>query len=235
MLKYTGKPGKNLASGTVFRRNCMRHASKKIRGSAILESLLAMFVIFLVLGILLQFFYFAVAQMLTDYAALRGVRSHAVGFKEYLVRRAIQVSAIGASGNIVTPVIEKGNPNRVYKERSYINSYLVGWRFMEYENWFGVTGNSFDEFKNAGFSTTFNHTVSSTGTMAKVRTKFHNYALLLLKGDNNGGKTVIQSRYIPGNESSTAQTNMFFGNLDLTGEASMRDHAATFLDLGGGK
>ena len=213
----------------------MRHASKHIRGSAILESLLAMFVIFLVLGILLQFFYFAVARMLTDYAALRGVRSHAVGFKEYLVRRAIQVSAIGASGNIVTPVIEKGADNPIRKERSYINSYLVGWRFLEYENWFGATGNRMDEFKNAGFSTTFNHTVSSTGSMAKVNTKFHNYALLLQNSYNSSGKTVIQSRYIPENESHSAKTNFFFGDLELTGEASMRDHAVTFLQLGGNK
>lgn len=212
----------------------MRCAGKKIRGSAILESILAMFVIFLVLGALLQFFYFALGQMLTDYAALRGIRSHVVGFREYLVRRVIQVSAIGASGNMITPVIHDSSPDRIRTERSYINTYLVGWRFLEYENWFGATGNQLDEFKNAGMSTTFHHSISSNGSLSKITTRFSDYALLLLGNSCScNGKNVILSKYMPENESNKGTTNLFFGSLDLKGEASMRDYGPIFLDLGG--
>lgn len=213
----------------MYRRN------RNEKGSAIIESTLAMFVIFLVLGALLQLFYFAVGQMLTDYAALRGVRSHIVGFREYLVRRVVQVNAIGASGNIVQPILPKGDDtDPLYTEKSYINTYLVGWRFLEYENWFGATGHRMEAFKNGGKSVTFHHIVRSSGDLAKVRTTFADYALLLL-GDcaNCSGKQVIRSRYIPEEESAGSSSNLFFGNIDLAGEASMRDHAGTFLDLGG--
>ena len=213
----------------MYRRN------RNEKGSAIIESTLSMFVIFLVLGALLQLFYFAVGQMLTDYAALRGVRSHIVGFREYLVRRAVQVSAIGASGNIIQPVLPRGDgTDPVDTEKSYINTYLVGWRFLEYENWFGASGHRMNVFKNENRSSTLRHIVTSSGDLAKVTATFSDYILLLL-GNSCGcnGKMVIQSKYIPENENSKGSVNLFFGKIDLTGEAAMRDHAATFLDLGG--
>ncbi|MBR2363775.1 MAG: hypothetical protein IKA79_01110 [Lentisphaeria bacterium] len=213
----------------------MLHRRKKsIRGSAIIESTIAIFVIFLVLGVLLQLFYFAVGQMLTDYAALRGIRSHIVGFREYLVRRVIQVSAVGASGNLIEPAVFKGDFDPTYTERSYINTYLVGWRWMEYEHWYGAQGHEMEHFKSAGMSTTFNHRISQAGDLAKITTKFSDYALLLLGNTCScSGKDVIRAKYIPKNESGAGTTNLFFGNIDIQGAAAMRDYAPTFLQLGG--
>ena len=119
-------------------------------------------------------------------------------------------------------------------EKSYINTYLVGWRFLEYENWFGASGHRMNFFKNENKSTTFHHAVTSSGDLAKVTATFSDYFLLLL-GNACGcnGKMVIQSKYIPEKESAKSSVNLFFGKIDLTGEAAMRDHAGTFLDLGG--
>lgn len=57
-----------------------RKNRKREHGAAIVESLLSMFVIFLVLFGLLQVFYFVIGQYFIDYAAIRGARSRAVGF-----------------------------------------------------------------------------------------------------------------------------------------------------------
>lgn len=50
-----------------------------------------MFVIFLVLFGLLQVFYFVIGQYFIDYAAIRGARSRAVGFRDYLIGREVRV------------------------------------------------------------------------------------------------------------------------------------------------
>ena len=232
------------------------HCTKKsIRGSAIIEPTLAMFVIFLVLGGLLQLFYFAVGQMITDYAALRGVRSHVVGFRNDLVGRAAQVSAIGASGNIVEPEITiykdgSGRPDyktKIHSERSYVNTYLIGWRFLRYEFWNGNgnSGNRNDYTLSPGVGTKLSYYTSDNGNESDFTMKFKDYALLLLRRTDTA-KTRIQSRNIlegssggrgmPDLTTSTPHgaslTNLFFGDLHLEGKARMRNHAKLFLDLG---
>ena len=62
------------------------------------EALLSYFVLFLVLFGMLHIFYFFAGQFFADYAALRGARSRAVGFADYLVKRESRVTAIGGSG-----------------------------------------------------------------------------------------------------------------------------------------
>lgn len=204
---------------------------KSIKGSAIVESTLAMFVIFLVLGGLLQLFYFAVAQMLTDYAALRGVRSHIVGFRPYLVTRIVQVNAIGASGNIAKPSLPKGDWDRDYTEKSYVNTYLTGWRWLEYEKWHGNNKHNMGEFVSSNSGTTLSHFITAKGNLAHIRTKFSDYGLLFLRSKE--GKTRIQSSYVLENEKTSAsKTNLFFGDLDIEGTAAMFDHAPNFLQLG---
>ena len=230
----------------------MYRTKKSIRGSAIIESTLAMFVIFLVLGGLLQLFYFAVGQMITDYAALRGVRSYVVGFRNDLVGRAAQVSAIGASGNIVEPEITiyrdgSGRPDyktKTHSERSFVNTYLVGWRYLRYELWNGHdrTGSGNDYALSPGVGTKLTYHTSDNGNESDFTLKFKDYALLLLRRTDTA-KTRIQSRNILSGSSGGADlatntpsgaslTNLFFGDLHLEGKATMRNHAKLFLDLG---
>lgn len=230
----------------------MYRTKKSIRGSAIIESTLAMFVIFLVLGGLLQLFYFAVGQMVTDYAALRGVRSYVVGFRNDLVGRAAKVSAIGASGNIVEPELpiyrdSNGRPDhktKTHSERSFVNTYLVGWRYLRYEFWNGHDGsnNSTEYTLSPGVNTKLSYYTSDNGNESDFTLKFKDYALLLLRRTDTA-KTRIQSRDIltgssgeadltTGTPDGAALTNLFFGDLHLEGKARMRNHAKLFLDLG---
>ena len=73
----------------------IRHSQKREHGAAMVETLLSLFVLLLILFGMLQVFYFFAGQFFTDYAALRGSRSRAVGFADYLVNREIKINAIG--------------------------------------------------------------------------------------------------------------------------------------------
>lgn len=196
-----------------------------------------MFLLFLILFGLLQIFYFAAGTMFTDYAALRGIRSHIVGFREYLVRREVQVNAIGGSGQIVTPRVDQSSFAGFATEKSYVNSYLNGYRRLEYEFWNGRSGQTLDSFKGISTPTHLEHRVSEEGGLAKLTVQFKNYALLILSSFScscaSSGKGRITSRYIPENESGSGVTNFLIGDIDLTGSAYMNDHSRTFLNYGG--
>lgn len=212
---------------------------KREKGSAVLETVICMFLLFLILFGLLQIFYFAAGQMFTDYAALRGIRSHIVGFREYLVRREVRVNAIGGSGQLVTPRVDPANYNRLSTEKSYVNSYLNGYRYLEYEFWNGRSGQTFDSFKGVDLPTHLVHSAADDGDLAKLTVTFKNYALLILSSCTSccgsNGKARITARYIPENEDGQGSAaNFLVGNINLTGSASMKDHSSTFLNYGGG-
>ena len=108
------------------------------RGSAILESFLAMILLGMILFGILQLFQLAVADMVTDYAAFRGARSAAVGFRdEYAIREALIKSA-PVSGSMVTP--DRGGYSSwsgVESEKSLLRGYMEGYRHVEYADWVG--------------------------------------------------------------------------------------------------
>ena len=79
------------------------------RASSIVEAMLCMFLILLLTFGLLQFFYYSVAQMVTDYAAFRAARSVAVGFKEVIAEREAKLKAIAASGKMRFPLDTKSD------------------------------------------------------------------------------------------------------------------------------
>jgi len=89
---------------------------------------------------ILQLFQLALADMVTEYAAFRGARSAAVGFRnEYAIREAL-IKSVPASGPMITP-----NPSRyagfnrrsVETEKSLLQGYMEGNREVEYANWLG--------------------------------------------------------------------------------------------------
>ena len=178
------------------------------RGAAIVESLLAMFVIFLVLFGLLQVFYFVIGQYFIDYAAIRGARSRAVGFRDYLIRREIRVNALPASGDIVSPTLDENSlADRMMKERSYINSYVGGYRWLEYEYW---DGNSRNPDKKV--ETTLTYTAAVSMDMNDLYTKFTDYAF-----------------------PDTYLKHLFFGSgIDLEGKATLSDFASNYLENSSG-
>ena len=109
-------------------------------GSAILESFLSMILIGMILFGILQLFQLVVADMIVEYAAFRGARSAAVGFREeYAIREAL-VKAAPASGALITPDPD-GYPgynwNPVNTEKSLLRGFMQGDRNVEYANWVG--------------------------------------------------------------------------------------------------
>lgn len=75
-----------------------------LRGSAIIEAVISMLLICMILFGLLQFFYYAVAQMVTDYAAFRAARSETVGFDDIRVGMEGRMKVIAASGKMRVPL-----------------------------------------------------------------------------------------------------------------------------------
>ena len=109
-------------------------------GSAILESFLSMILIGMILFGILQLFQLVVADMITEYAAFRGARSAAVGFREaYAIREAL-VKAAPASGPMVTPDPDDYPGygwSPVETEKSLLRGFMQGDRHVEYANWVG--------------------------------------------------------------------------------------------------
>ncbi len=183
-----------------------RKNRKREHGAAIVESLLSMFVIFLVLFGLLQVFYFIIGQYFIDYAAIRGARSHAVGFRDYLIGREVRVNALPASGDIVSPALdENSTADRLTRERSYINSYVGGNRWLEYEFWYG---NASDAERTV--NTTLTYTAAVSMDMTDLYTKFTDYAF-----------------------PDTYLKHLFFGQgngIDLEGKATLTDYSANYIE-----
>lgn len=196
-----------------------RKNRKREHGAAIVESLLSMFVIFLVLFGLLQVFYFVIGQYFIDYAAIRGARSRAVGFRDYLIGREVRVNALPASGDIVSPTLdENSTADRMTRERSYINSYVGGNRWLEYEFWYGNLSEKKKEEnkkeKRWEVKTKLTHTAAVSMDMTDLYTKFTDYALpdIYLK-------------------------HLFFGKgngIDLEGKASLIDYSSNYIENNSG-
>ena len=109
-------------------------------GSAILESFLSMILLGLILFGILQLFQLVVADMVTDYAAFRGARSAAVGFRDELAVREALVKAAPVSGPLVMPNYGSYSGygwNQLETEKSLLRGFMQGDRHVEYANWVG--------------------------------------------------------------------------------------------------
>ncbi len=169
-----------------------------------LESLFAMFVICLVLFGLLQVFYFTIGQFFIDYAAIRGARSRAVGFQDYLVNREIRVNAIPGSGNIVEPAIAASNmSDRLTSERSFINAFVGGNRWLEYEFWFGKSANP-----DLQIPTTLHYSASDSMGLTTLNTEFRDYVF---------PETYLKHLFFP-------------EGINLRGNAVLNDYSADYLE-----
>ncbi|MBQ9337471.1 MAG: hypothetical protein IJS14_09265 [Lentisphaeria bacterium] len=188
-----------------------RHCRRGERGAAMVETLLSLFILLLILFGMLQVFYFFAGQFFTDYAALRGSRSRAVGFADYLAQREARVNAIGGSGLLVSPQLRslqsaglgKYDAGQFTQEKTLIERYMVGTTWVEYEYWYGKPA-----LEGRKVDTNFRVRISNSSTSAKVETEFTNYAFP---------------------ESLTRR--LFFGSgLNLKGTASLGNHSAVYLE-----
>lgn len=136
-------------------KNRLKKRRKHEKGQAIVESTMCLLMICLILFGLLQIFYLYVAQVILDYSAFCTARGAAVGLygrysdggdaveEGYILKRAMRVAAIGASGDLLTgedgggtPFSPDGNPLSQFGwEREQIPWYLQwGW-YLGYEYW----------------------------------------------------------------------------------------------------
>ena len=92
------------------RSEMKKRPSLNSRGSTIIEAVISMLLICLILFGLLQFFYYAAAQMVTDYAAFRAARSETVGFDD------IRVSMEGRLKALIQQFISRMMDNRLTAE-----------------------------------------------------------------------------------------------------------------------
>ena len=121
----TGHAGHCTRAGMYARR-------KGEHGSAILESFFSMILLGMILFGILQLFQLAVADMITDYAAFRGARSAAVGFRDEYAFREAEIKAAPVSGRIVRP---DDNNRSLEHEKSLLTSYMEGQVEVEYSAW----------------------------------------------------------------------------------------------------
>ena len=121
-----------------------KRPSLNSRGSTIIEAVISMLLICLILFGLLQFFYYAAAQMVTDYAAFRAARSETVGFDDTRVAMEGRMKAIAASGKMRVPfdmtqdVANESNTSVIgqyHFERLAIIDYMENRRPLAYEYW----------------------------------------------------------------------------------------------------
>ncbi len=208
-----------------------RHRRGK-RGAAMVEALLSYFVLFLVLFGMLHIYYFFNGQYFADYAALRGARSRAVGFGDYLVNRETRIGAIGGSGLMVYPGLHNAgiSENSKYaadqftQEKTLIQRYRAGLSWLEYEFWFGNTGNT-----NRGVTTNLGLSIQKLGNLVKMTTVFKDYSMPMsgsrIEKDGNGNILIDSS----GNP-STRGFRLFLRGIDLKGSASLADHAKVYLE-----
>lgn len=203
---------KRLCRQSMFRNSRKNHIRRGQHGAAMVETLLCFFVLFLVLFGMLHVSYFFIGQYFADYASLRAARSRIVGFAPYLMDREARVNAIGGSGAIVEPVLSKQSMedskyavSQYQLERTLIQRYMVGSRYLEYEYWHGRSPHN-DESSS---STTFHTHASSSGNfMSKVTAYFENYASV--------------DRFI---------RKMFsWKEIRLQGETVLADHSQTYLE-----
>ena len=206
------------------RRQSRRKSKRRqTRGAAMVEALLSYFILFLALFWMFYIFYFFVGQFFTDYAALRGARSRAVGFSKYLVNRETRINAIGGSGMLVTPRlhssgtgISRYDATQFTMEKTLIQRYMVGATWLEYEYWFG----SREKDPRLDIS------IRDSGTETGLDAIFRNYSFPLYTSDvrSDGNGNLFQG------SSSQNRGHLFFYGVDLKGSASLGNHSSVYLE-----
>ena len=182
-----------------------------LRGSAIIEAVISMLLICMILFGLLQFFYYAAAQMVTDYAAFRAARSEAVGFDDIRVSMEGHLKAISASGRMRRPfdmtqdVANQSNTSAIGQfrfERLAIIDYMENRRPLAYEYW----AHQFNTSKV--HETALSIKSSSMGNSLKEEAVFTDYPWIM----------PFRKAFVTD------------GKIDIKGESKMSRHSAQYLE-----
>ena len=194
------------------RSEMKKRSSLNYRGSTIIEAVISMLLICLILFGLLQFFYYAAAQMVTDYAAFRAARSESVGFKDTLVTMEGRMKAISASGRMRVPydmtqdeVANQSNTSTIgqyYYERLAIIDYMENRRPLAYEYWAPQYNTS------QNHETTLTIKSSNMGNSFTEKAVFTDYPWIM----------PFRKAFVTD------------GKIDIKGESKMSRHSAQYLE-----
>lgn len=202
-------------------------------GAAMAEALLSFFVLFLILLGMLHVFYFFAGQFFADYAAFRGARSRAVGFADYLVKRESRISSIGGSGLMVSPGLHNADldeksgytASQFVQEKTLIQRFRMGFTWLEYEFWYGNTGNP-----NRRVNTRLDLSLKNSAGKSMMNAVFKDYAMPLsgsrIERDGNGNILHDGS----GDTGRKGFRLFFRKGIDLKGSASLANHSKVYLE-----
>jgi len=159
-------------------------------GQSMIESIICMFVILLLLFSFLELFNLSLARMVTDHASMTAARCEAVGLKPYLAIRRAQCAAIPASGRRTYPDSTGWVPfdtsqmtaseissrlSSLGYEKSLINCYIVGTRWLDYEYWNGDNSDTNSIYNDASTSLEFDRNVSDLSKRVEWQVRFDDY------------------------------------------------------------
>lgn len=194
------------------------HIRSGERASSIVEAMLCMFLLLLLTFGLLQFFYYSVAQMVTDYAAFRAARSATVGFREDAYQREARLKVIPAAGQMRNPVdLINGDPasfpfktaiEQFYYEKLVILDYLrLHQDGLRYQYWWSTEG---DDDLSKEYKTSFGTELTQQGDTFTARSYFNDYPWIM-----------------PFRGAFRSQTD---GKLNISGEAKMSKQSTAYLE-----
>ena len=200
-------------------RNIRPRIRKGERASSIVEAMLCMLLLLLLTFGLLQFFYYSVAQMVTDYAAFRAARSATVGFREDAYQREARLKVIPAAGQMRSPVDLinadasslpfKTAIEQFYYERLLIMDYMRGHQGgLRYQYWWPGDGSS-DELSEK-YKTSFSTELTNQGDTFTARSTFSDYPWIM-----------------PFRGAFQTQTE---GKLNISSEAAMSRQSSAYLE-----
>lgn len=221
------------------RSEMKKRSSLNSRGSAIIEAVISMLLICLILFGLLQFFYYAAAQMVTDYAAFRAARSESVGFKDSLVTMEGRLKAIAASGKMRIPLDMTDYSNETATsfssvveqfryERLAVIDYMENIRPLAYQYWapeYNTSPNQKSDEDDKEHKTFWDYQTYWSENSQTHRTE------LSIKSSNMGNSFTEKAVFtdypwiMPFRKAFVTD-----GKIDIKGESKMSRHSAQYLE-----
>ena len=80
----------------------LRKRPRSRKGQAMLESIIALFFLFLVFFLVVDYAELLKTRMVMDYAAARGARARAVGFNDFMVTKTLRIASMPVAGECLT-------------------------------------------------------------------------------------------------------------------------------------
>ena len=108
------------------------------RGQAAVETVLAVLIVTSVFLVLFRLSHMLTGKILLEHAAMRVARARAVGFNDFMCRKAARVSVIPVAGRRLWPAEgEFGDSQEAARVRTYLESPddARARGLLEYENW----------------------------------------------------------------------------------------------------